>query len=104
MESILSKTKKIKAKSLGDFPALKARFDTVFDPIKSEVSFKVNRFAGKKCHRLVHDGKKVIAFFEAGGTTETIHTLVCGSEAELKSYIKKSALKYTPEPDIGGLE
>ena len=97
METISVVNRKIKAKSLDELPAIKDLKDTSFDSLKQEVSFRVNRFGGKKCHRLVHDGKKVLAFFESDAITETIHPMVCGTKTELEQFIKDNKLEYTPE-------
>lgn len=48
--------------------------------------------------RLVHDGRKVLALFEATGETWTVNNLVCfASQEEALTEIAKLGLDYKPE-------
>ena len=49
--------------------------------------------------RLVHDGVKVLDFFESQGITGTRNTLFVGTEEECKAEIEKLGLKPLPEPE-----
>lgn len=58
-----------------------------------------NKSPRQDCWRLVHDGKKVLALFRSTGVTETIYTLVCGTEKECRDEIAKLKLRLDPKLD-----
>lgn len=56
----------------------------------------VNVITAEDCHRLIHDGTKVIALFNSTGTTKTAHHLYCGTQAECEAEITRLNLSPLP--------
>ena len=57
--------------------------------------FEANFSPRENCHRLVHDGVKVIALFESVGETVTRNELFCGTKAECDAEIVRLGLDRT---------
>jgi len=60
----------------------------------------VNQSPNTDCYRLVHDGTKVISFFQSAGITSTKDTLFCGTEEECKNQIFNLGLQYDEFPSL----
>ena len=54
----------------------------------------LNASPADSCYRLIHDGTRILNYFQASGITRTPHTLFCGSDAECQAEMTR--LHFTP--------
>ena len=58
----------------------------------------MNLSPAEHCFRLVHDGKKVIAYFESSGVTRTSHNLFCGTAGECQAEMTRLGFAIVAAP------
>lgn len=61
---------------------------------------KVSKSSAEKSWRLVHDGRRVLSFFEAEGFTETINQLFTGTREECDAEIERLNLQPEGSDDV----